>query len=183
MPFSKAEYARLKSGGKKLSALIGTPGYTGRNNLTLAMGSQIDRAVGGSGKDTFIANARMDTLDGGQGDDRFFLTGGNAALTGGEGDDTVFLKKKAGAVWRLGEDHDSLTLTSTSKATKETTTLATVSLSDIEHVRYWDGSALKATSKALFAAPSGSAKLTVAYAPPAAASTTWPEAALSGRMR
>jgi Ca2+-binding RTX toxin-like protein len=171
MSFTAKEYAKLKSDGKTLTSLIGKPGYTGKNNLAIAAGSQINRAVGGSGNDSIIANSAANTIDGGAGNDKFFLTGGDATLTGGDGDDTVFLKKKAGAVWRLSEDKLSLNLTTTDKKTKEVTTLSNVTLDGIEHVKYWDGTALKASGKGLLASPLSS-KLTVAYSPPSATPST-----------
>jgi len=171
MSFTAKEYAKLKSNGKAITSLIGKPGYTGKNNLAIAAGSQINRAVGGSGNDSIIANSAANTIDGGAGNDRFFLTGGSATLTGGDGDDTVFLKKKAGAVWRLSEDKLSLNLTTTDKKTKEVSTLSTVTLDGIEHVKYWDGTALKASGKGLLASPFSS-KLTVAYSPPSATPST-----------
>ena len=148
---TKAEFAKLKdAAGRKLTSLVGTPTYTGRDNLLIARNSQINHAVGGSGNDTFITNAARDTVDGGDGNDRFFLTGNSAELTGGDGDDTVFVKKRAGAQWVLSEDHTELSLRTTNKLTKEVSTVSTVSLANIEHVRFWDGAARKATGKALW---------------------------------
>jgi hypothetical protein len=163
MPFSKAEYARLTSGGRKIKSIIGTPTYTGRNNLTIAKGSRINAATGGSGNDTFIGNgASLNTLDGGSGNDRFFVGKGSAAVTGGEGTDTAYLARKKGYTWRLSEDRGTATLSRTDKRTKVTTTFATVSLEGIEQVRLWDGKALKATGRALYSAPAGAALNAVA---------------------
>jgi hypothetical protein len=156
MPFSKAEYARLTSGGRKIKSIIGTPTYTGRNNLTLAKGSQINQATGGSGSDTIIGNGAVsNTLDGGAGDDRFFVGKGNASVTGGDGTDVAYLAKKTGYTWRLSEDRGTATLSRTNRRTGQTTTFATVSLDGIEQVRLWDGKALKATGKALYNAAAG----------------------------
>ncbi len=157
MPFTKAEYARLKSGGRTLSSLVGTPTYTGQNNLTIAKGSQINGATGGSGNDTFIGNSGTNTLDGGSGNDRFFVGLGNASVTGGEGTDVAFLAKKSGYTWRLSADHGTATLSRTDPRTRAVTTFASVSLEGVEQVRLWDGKSLKATGSALYNAVAGSA--------------------------
>jgi serralysin len=152
MPFSKAQYAKLKSGGKTLTSLIGTPTYTGQNNLKIAAGSQFTRAVGGSGSDSFVANTVGGTLDGGAGDDSLYWTGGNLQAVGGSGNDTLLLKKVSGANWTVAGDGSSAVLSKRDKKTGVVTTLATVAMSGIESVRYWNGSALKATGAALYAA-------------------------------
>jgi Ca2+-binding RTX toxin-like protein len=70
---------------------------TGIGNVSIAFGTVIENAIGGSGNDQIIGNdvanhltgnAGNDTLTGGAGDD--FLTGGSGAdtLTGGAGNDT-----------------------------------------------------------------------------------------------
>jgi len=146
MPFSKAEYAKLTSGGKKLTSLLGTPGYTGRDNLLIAAGSHINQATGGSGNDTFITNSEGDTVDGGDGNDRVFVSGGNATVTGGAGDDTVYLRKTARAVWNVDGGLTTATLTRTDRVTHAVTTLATVSLSGVEHVKLWNGTSLHAVA-------------------------------------
>jgi hypothetical protein len=168
MPFTKAQYAALTSGGRKISSLIGTPTYTGANNLTIANGSTINRATGGSGSDSIILNADADTVDGGDGNDGFFVTTGSGDITGGNGDDTVFIMKKAGAVWTLSSDHSTLTLNKTDARTHVVTALQTLNLSGIEHVKYWNGSALKPMAgTALLASPLPNTKA-VAYTPPPA---------------
>jgi hypothetical protein len=139
MPFTKVEYARLKSGGRSISSLVGTPTYTGQNNLTIAKGSQINGATGGSGND------------------RFFVGQGNASVTGGEGTDVAYLAKKSGYTWRLSADHGTATLSRTDPRTRAITTFASVSLEGIEQVRLWDGKSLKATGSALYNAVAGSA--------------------------
>ncbi|MCA0241045.1 MAG: M12 family metallo-peptidase [Proteobacteria bacterium] len=151
MPFSKAEYAKLKSGGKTITSLIGKPTYTGQNNLTIAAGSQFTRAVGGSGSDSFVANPLGGALDGGAGDDSLYWTGGNLQAVGGSGNDTLLLKKVSGATWSVAGDGSSATLTKRDKKTGAVTTLASLTMSGIESVRYWNGSALKATGAALYA--------------------------------
>jgi serralysin len=170
MPFTKAQYAALTSNGRKLSSLLGVPTYTGANNLTIAAGSTINNAVGGSGKDTIVLNANANTVDAGAGDDAFFVTTGNATLTGGNGDDTVYVTKKAGAVWTLSSDNSTLTLSKTDARTHVVTTLQTLNLSGIEHIKYWNGSALKPMAGTpILGAPLPNSPATLAYAPPPAA--------------
>lgn len=150
MPFTKAEYAALKSGGKSLVSLIGKPTYTGQGNLRIAEGSQFTHAVGGSGSDSLIGNTIGGHLDGGGGDDRLYWTGGNLQAIGGSGSDTLMLKKVKGAVWTVAGDGSSATLT----RTKDSQVTATVTLSGIETVRYWDGVALKGGAAVLYSAAS-----------------------------
>jgi len=168
MPFTKAQYAAMTSGGRKLTSLLGVPTYTGANNVTIANGSTINRAVGGAGNDSVILNADADTVDGGDGNDGFFVTTGSADITGGNGDDTVYIMKKAGAAWTLSSDQATLTLTKTDARTHVVSTLQTLNLSGIEHVKYWNGSALKPMAgTALLASPLPNTKA-VAYTPPPA---------------
>lgn len=150
MPYTKAQYAALKSGGKALSSLLGKPTYTGTNNLLIAAGSRFTSALGGSGRDSLVANTIGGQVDGGAGDDRLFWTGGDLVAAGGEGSDTLLLKKVAGARWTVAADGSEATLTRTNKATQAVTTVATVTLSGIESVRYWNGTALKAVGLALY---------------------------------
>jgi serralysin len=157
MPFGKADYAALKSGGRALTTILGRPTYTGQNNLTLAAGSAFTRGIGGSGSDAFVANARGGHLDGGGGDDRLFWTGGDLQAVGGEGVDTLLLRKVRGAVWAVNAEGTAATLTRTDARTRAVTTLATVQMAGIESVRFWNGTALKATGAALYSAPPGSA--------------------------
>ena len=152
MPFDKAGYAALKSGGKAISLILGKPTYTGEKNLLIAAGSQFTRAVGGSGSDSVVANTVGGQVDGGGGDDKLFWSGGNLQAVGGTGSDTLLLKKVSGAVWTVDANGGSATLTKTNAKTKEVTTLATVTMSGIETVRYWNGSTLKATGATLYAA-------------------------------
>ena len=162
MPFTKAQYAALTSGGKKLAAVLGKPTYSGTHNLLIAAGSRFTSAVGGSGRDSLVANTIGGQVDGGAGDDRLFWTGGNLAATGGEGTDTLLLKKVAGARWTVAADGSEATLTRTNKATQVVTTVATVTLSGIESVRYWNGTALKATGASLYGGAPATAPRAVA---------------------
>jgi hypothetical protein len=156
MPFTKSDYAKLKSGSKSLVSILGKPTYTGEKNLTIAAGSQFTVAKGGSGMDRMVANTIGGQLDGGQGDDQLYWTGGDLQAIGGEGNDTLLLKKVSGARWTMAGDGSSATLTRTNSKTQEVTTLATVSISGIESVRYWDGVAFTARGAALYSAPPGS---------------------------
>ncbi|EHR73357.1 hypothetical protein BurJ1DRAFT_4571 [Burkholderiales bacterium JOSHI_001] len=150
-PFDKVAYGRATSGGRKLSAILGVPGYTGKNNLLIAQGSHINRATGGSGNDTVITNADGNTVDGGGGNDAIFYSGGAASFQGGSGDDTVYLLKKTGTTWTLSDDRSTATWTQRNARTGVVTTLGTVALSNVEHVKFWNGSALKSTGVALVA--------------------------------
>jgi serralysin len=162
MPYTKAGYAALKSGGSPLTAILGRPTYTGVNNLMIAAGSQFTRGIGGSGSDSFVANTIGGHLDGGGGDDNLYWTGGNLQAVGGEGNDTLLLKKVAGATWTVNAEGTEAVLRRTDPRTQVVTTLSTVSLSGIESVRYWNGTTLKPTS---------AAALYAAAASPAAATT------------
>lgn len=147
--FNKDSYATLTSNGKKLTKLLGVPTYDGGNNLGIAKGSQIRQVVGGSGNDAIISNGLGGTaIDAGNGDDHLFLTTGtNGSVVGGAGDDTVYVQKTSGAVWSL--NGGVLTLTNT----KTSATLATVNVSGIEHVAYWNGKKTKALGTPLLASP------------------------------
>lgn len=153
MPFTQAEYAALKSGGKALTSILGKPTYSGQNNLMLAAGSQFTRGIGGSGNDSFIANTLGGYLDGGAGNDRLYWTGGNLDVVGGDGEDTLLLKKVKGAKWTVSEDGSTAILTRTHAKTKVVTTVATVTMAGIESVRHWNGTAMKAVGAALYTAP------------------------------
>ncbi|MEN3794243.1 M10 family metallopeptidase [Fulvimarina sp. MAC3] len=58
-------------------------------NLTLAVGTVIENAIGGSGKDILIGNGADNHLIGNGGDDLFNGKGGNDIFDGGEGFDQV----------------------------------------------------------------------------------------------
>lgn len=161
MPYTQKQYAALKAGnGKSLVSLLGKPTYTGQNNLLVAAGSQFTVGKGGSGSDSLVANTVGGSVDGGAGNDSLYWSGGNLQATGGQGSDTLLLKKVSGAVWAVNAEGTQAVLTRTDSKTKAVTTLATVQMSGIETVRYWNGNALKATGATLYAA---------AASPPAAA--------------
>lgn len=151
-PFTKETYAKLSSGGKKATSVIGVPTYSGTNNLAIAKGSHINKVIGGSGADTVITNAAADVVDGGAGNDRVFVSAGaGGTVVGGSGDDTVYVVKKSGAEWSL--NGNTLSLTQTNKKTHTVTTLSSIQLDGVEHVAFWNGSTAKATGKPLVAAP------------------------------
>jgi serralysin len=150
--FTRAEYAALKTGGRSVASVLGTPTYDGRNNLFIAKGSRVTQATGGSGNDTFVANVFGNAIAGGAGNDRVFWNGGDLSFDGGEGRDVVFVKKVQGARWALAEDKSALTLTRTNAATGESSTLGTLSLAGIEAVRFWDGANLAPVGTALYSA-------------------------------
>lgn len=58
-------------------------------NLTLAVGTVIENAIGGSGDDSFTGNAADNVFDGNGGDDVFFDSAGSDTYLGGLGTDTV----------------------------------------------------------------------------------------------
>lgn len=146
--YTAAQYAALTSGGRKVSTILGNPTYDGRNNVLIAAGSRFTQATGGSGSDTFIANRLGNTLAGGGGNDRFFWNAGDLAVDGGEGRDVVFVKQVAGARWAFNEDRTAMTLTRSA----DQATLGTVSLAQVEAVRFWDGANLKAVGNPLYLA-------------------------------
>ena len=62
-------------------------GRTG--NVTIARGTVIENAIGGSGADTIVGNTAANTLTGGNGNDTINGGGGNDILIGGAGNDTM----------------------------------------------------------------------------------------------
>lgn len=63
--------------------------YNGGNNLAIAYGVVIEKAVGGSGNDRLIGNDAANTLLGGLGRDSLAGGNGNDSLDGGSGIDTM----------------------------------------------------------------------------------------------
>lgn len=60
-----------------------------KGNMSLAVGTLIENAVGGSGNDEIIGNDADNTLTGNAGNDRFHGKGGADRIDGGQGIDTV----------------------------------------------------------------------------------------------
>ena len=60
-----------------------------RGNLSLAVGTVIEDATGGAGRDTIIGNRVNNRLDGNAGDDALFGKSGHDRLLGGDGIDTL----------------------------------------------------------------------------------------------
>ena len=58
------------------------------NNLAIAFGTVIEKAIGGEGNDTITASNVASTLMGGDGSDKLYGGAGNDMLTGGEDPDT-----------------------------------------------------------------------------------------------
>jgi hypothetical protein len=58
------------------------------NNIAIAFGTVIEKAVGGEGNDTITASDVASTLMGGDGSDKLYGGAGNDVLTGGEDPDT-----------------------------------------------------------------------------------------------
>lgn len=72
----------LREGG--VSSVAGFDG-----NLVVALGSVIERAIGGSGADVITGNAAANLLEGRAGNDRIDGGAGNDSLLGGEGSDSL----------------------------------------------------------------------------------------------
>jgi serralysin len=79
----------------------------GIGNVSIARGTVIEKAIGGSGDDIIIGNDANNTLTGGAGDDtlrgsdgndRFVSGDGNDVMVGGSGIDTVLYDHASGAV-------------------------------------------------------------------------------------
>ena len=68
----------------------GSPGVgTPSDNIAIAYGTTVQRAVGNNAGDVFIANSANDTLIGGTGNDSFTVGAGNVTVYGGGGTDTA----------------------------------------------------------------------------------------------
>lgn len=63
--------------------------YDGSDNLAIAAGVVIEKAIGGTGKDQITGNAANNTLKGGAGADLLIGNGGKDTLDGGTGNDTL----------------------------------------------------------------------------------------------
>ena len=63
--------------------------YDGRDNLAIADGVIIERAIGGTGADSIIGNDFANSLHGGMGNDSLLGGGGNDLLDGGRGADQM----------------------------------------------------------------------------------------------
>jgi hypothetical protein len=138
------------SNGIKLSSLLGIPTYTGANNLAIAKGSEIQTVTGGKGKDVIISGRDIGGtahLNGAAGDDSYFVASGDAVINDSNGlNDTVLVAKIKGANWTVDADHTRLT----NIDVKIGATLATVDISGIENVSFWNGKKLKASGKPLY---------------------------------
>lgn len=94
------------SNDQKIDLTVQTADQTSQNtsdiggrtgNLTLAVGTVIENAVGGAGDDLLIGNAADNVLRGGAGDDRFNGQGGDDSFYGDGGTDTVLFNLIFGA--------------------------------------------------------------------------------------
>jgi hypothetical protein len=79
----------VMTGNEYRSRLSSVNGIYG--NLSLAIGTVIENAIGGDGDDEFYDNEMDNTLSGRRGDDWFQITGGDDLINGGPGIDTVRL--------------------------------------------------------------------------------------------
>lgn len=157
MPFTRSQYGALTSNGRSIASILGRPTYTGQNNLLIAQGSRFTEATGGSGTDKLVANNIGGRVDGGAGNDELYWTGGDLQAVGGEGADTLMLRRVTGARWTVASDGSSATLTRTNSLTQQVTTLATIGMTGIESVRWWDGVTMRAGGVALYTAPASPA--------------------------
>jgi serralysin len=111
--FTQDSVLDLRAGEfSSLRALI--PGYEGlgplgSDNLTIAYGSVIENAIGGSGADTLIGNAADNTLTGGLGNDTYFVDGRGDRIVehDAQGTDSVH----APLSWALAPHLENLELT------------------------------------------------------------------------
>ncbi|MRI55705.1 peptidase metallopeptidase [Methylobacterium sp. DB1607] len=73
------------------------------NNIGIAFDTRIDKAIGGSGNDTFFTNGNGNTIDGGSGSDTVFLAGAASdfAISRGPDGATLAVNKLTGATDRL----------------------------------------------------------------------------------
>lgn len=103
-------------------------------NLSLAIGTVIENAIGGNGDDTFFDNESNNSLAGRDGDDWFQITGGIDSVDGGAGSDTVRL---VGAFedYRFVNQGDSIIAFSKASDNRAT-------LSGIEYVEFLNGTQL-----------------------------------------
>jgi len=75
------------------STMPSTSSIGGRTgNLTIAEGTIIENAIGGSGSETFYGNSADNTLTGNGGNDTFHDSAGNDTYLGGSGTDTVLFE-------------------------------------------------------------------------------------------
>jgi Ca2+-binding RTX toxin-like protein len=63
--------------------------YDGTNNLSIAFGAVIEKAIGGSGADKLTGNAVANTLTGNGGNDNLTGNAGNDTMNGGAGNDII----------------------------------------------------------------------------------------------
>jgi serralysin len=66
-----------------------------KGNVSIAYGTTLENAVGGSGNDLLVGNEAANTLKGGDGDDRLFGAGGADTLWGGNGKDVFVYGKNS----------------------------------------------------------------------------------------
>ncbi|MCX7374353.1 MAG: M10 family metallopeptidase C-terminal domain-containing protein [Alphaproteobacteria bacterium] len=81
-----------------------TPSYDGQNNLAIAYGALIERALGGSAADSITGNALDNTLSGGAGDDVLNGSAGNDVLQGGAGHDQFVIDSAGDAITEAADE-------------------------------------------------------------------------------
>ena len=87
--FSNDQSIDLRSTDESASSLFASNIAGDVGNLTIAAGTVIEKAVGGSGNDTLTGNSSNNTLDGSTGDD---------TMAGGSGDDTYVVDSTSDVV-------------------------------------------------------------------------------------
>ena len=93
-----------------------------KNNIGIALNTNVERAIGGSGADTIIGNALANILTGNAGNDTLSGGGGKDKLAGGAGADTLTGGLGASDLFRFAAVSDS-------------TAAASDTISDFEHGR------------------------------------------------
>jgi hypothetical protein len=111
----------------RLSAINGIWG-----NLSLAIGTVIENAIGGAGDDELLDNEMDNVLAGGRGDDWFQITGGTDVVDGGAGVDTVRLTGMFDDYKLLGKEDGLVVYSRSDKARRAT-------LSSIEYIEFENG--------------------------------------------
>jgi serralysin len=107
--------------------------YFGFNNVGLAYGSKINGAKGGSVSDAFFADLRNAALEGGAGTDFVYLAGSRSDW-----------QLDGSAITQAIAGDGSIGITG-NKTVKHIKSGATISLSNIEKIRFYDASRFVAT--------------------------------------
>lgn len=71
-------------------------------NVSIALGAQIENAIGGAGDDSIIGNSKNNRLEGGNGNDILNAGEGSNSVNGGAGQDTLVLPFAYGYFYQVG---------------------------------------------------------------------------------